>query len=94
MKKILELLNDLSFLLDIINTVLGIILIILIVLILQHPYSNFMFTAAFIVGGSMNILNGVKLLKDPKKKSIGLSFLLMGIIIIFIGITVVNFIHA
>lgn len=71
---------------DLVNTLLGVLLLILLMLIFVYPSSRYLSLGVFFAGGSMNILNGLKSMKDPKRKTMGMSFILFGMIIIFIGI--------
>lgn len=85
MDKLIKRIKELSLSYDVINTILGAVLLVFLFLVLRHPQNSLFLLIAFAVGGSMNIVNGLKYKKDPKKKNLGMSFILFGIIVIFIG---------
>lgn len=85
MNKLIKFLKEYALLYDIINTLLGIALIIFMILFFVNPKNHVILFVAFLIGGSMNIINGLKFMKDPKKKNIGMSSVLLGAIIIFVG---------
>lgn len=86
MKKLRQLIKDFSILYDIINSLLGIALIVLLILIFRNPHHRYVVMSAFAVGGLMNVISGLKIINDPMKKNMGVSFILLGIILIFIGV--------
>jgi len=75
---------------DIINVLLGVALIISMILLFQDPTNQYAILAACASGGFMNILNGMKFMKDSKKKSMGMTFLMMGAIVILLGFLILN----
>jgi hypothetical protein len=75
---------------DLINVVAGVTLLVSLVLIFQHPTNRYAILAACLSGGLMNILTGVKQMKDPKRKTMGMSFLMMGAIVILLGFIIMN----
>jgi hypothetical protein len=77
-------------LLDLINTIVGIVLIVSVILIFQNPMNRYAILAACISGGLVNILNGVKQMNDPKRKTTGLTFLMMGVIVIVLGFIIIE----
>lgn len=93
MNKKKKLLQDHNLLIDILNTLLGIALIIFLILIFKNPRDKRVIMTAFFLGGSMNILNGIKYLKTPKKNAMGTTSVILGIIIIFIGYAITNILH-
>jgi uncharacterized membrane protein HdeD (DUF308 family) len=86
MNNIEKVIKDNKLLLDIVNVILGIVIIILFVLVFFNPQNKYLFLAAFEVSGFMNIVNGLRQIKDNSKKHMGKFFLLSGIIIMAIGI--------
>ena len=78
---------------DIINLILGIALIVSLILIYQNPMNKYAILAACISGGLMNIMNGMKLMKDPKKKTSGMTFVLMGVMVLFLGFFIVEILN-
>ncbi|MBH1940462.1 hypothetical protein I5677_06065 [Mobilitalea sibirica] len=77
--------KELYLLYDFIIVIAGIMLMILLILVFLNPNNKHAFLGAFITGGFMNVMNGLKLTKDPKRKSMGMTFILFGIIIGFLG---------
>lgn len=98
MNKIKKQLEEASFgnnkinILDLINTVVGVALIVSLILIFQNPTNRYAILAACISGGLVNILNGVKQVKDPKRKMSGLTFIMMGVIVIVLGFIIIEMI--
>lgn len=77
-------------LLDVINTIMGVALIVSVVLIFQHPENRYAILAACLSGGLMNILNGLKQMKDTKRRMMGMTFLMMGTILIILGFLILQ----
>ena len=77
--------NNRISLVDLINILVGVALIVSLILIFQHPTNRYAILVACLSGGTMNILNGMKLMKDPKRKMTGLTYVMMGVIVIFLG---------
>lgn len=90
MNKQKKLLQDHNLLIDILNTLLGVALIIFLIFIFKNPRDKRVIMTAFFIGGSMNILNGIKYLKTSKKNAMGTTSVILGIIIIFIGYAITN----
>lgn len=84
-----KLIKEFSLYSDIINTVLGIILVVFMILIFVN-LSRMAVLGAFITGGFMNLMNGMKYWKDSKTKAMGLPFLMMGIILVFLGFIIIQ----
>lgn len=77
--------NNRINLVDLINIVVGVALIVSLILIFQHPTNRYAILVACLSGGIMNILNGMKQMKDPKRKMTGLTYVMMGVIVIVLG---------
>jgi hypothetical protein len=75
---------------DIINTIVGIALIVSVVLIFIFPYNQYAILAACISGGLINIMNGLKQRKEPGRKSMSMTLIMMGIIVIFLGFVIIK----
>lgn len=86
MKKPLKSLKDFHLSYDIMIMVFGILLVVFLILTFINPENRFFMIAAFAAGGLVNIVNGLKLLKDKAKKNMGMSYIFFGIIIMFLGI--------
>ena len=84
--------NNKINILDLINTVVGVALIVSLILIFQNPTNRYAILAACISGGLVNVLNGVKQVKDPKRKMSGLTFIMMGVIVIILGFIIIEMI--
>lgn len=77
-------------LVDLINTIVGVALIVSLVLIFQHPTNRYAILAACLSGGLVNILSGIKQMKDPKRRMTGLTFIMMGVIVIVLGFIIIG----
>ena len=75
---------------DLINTIVGVALIVSLILIFQHPTNRYAILAACLSGGLMNLINGVKQMKNPKQKMTGLTLFMMGVIEIFLGFIIMG----
>jgi predicted membrane channel-forming protein YqfA (hemolysin III family) len=75
---------------DIINLLVGIALIVSLIFIYQNPLNKYAILAACVSGGLINIMNGLKLIKDPKKKTSGMTYLMMGSIVVILGFIIVE----
>jgi len=78
-----------KLLLDILNVILGVIVIVLIVLVLINPKNQYLLAATFCVGGLMNISNGLIQINDKQKKVTSISLIAIGIIIITVGVLII-----
>ena len=74
------------------NMVLGVALIVSLLLIYIFPNNRAVILSACISGGLMNIINGLKMIKDPKKMSSGMTFLAVGVLIIVLGFIIIRFV--
>ena len=88
MNKLMKFIKEKSLLFDVINVLLGVALVVLIILVLKYPYNEYFRLAAFTVGGFMNMSNGLKYLKDSKKKNLGMNMMMVGLLIIIMGIAI------
>ncbi len=84
--------NNKLNLIDLFNTVVGIALIVSLILVFQNPGNRFAILAICLSGGLMNILNGLKQWKDPKRKTMGMTFFMMGAIVIALGFIIMDMI--
>jgi apolipoprotein N-acyltransferase len=64
----------------------GILLVVFLILTLTHPGNSFFMLTAFAAGGLINVLNGLKILRDKKKQSMAISYIFFGIIVVLLGI--------
>lgn len=85
MRKLLQRLKELQLSYDRINAYLGILLVVLLVLNFVYPNRAFLLIAAFSAGGLINVMNGLKVIKDKSKRNMGVSYIFFGILIILIG---------
>ena len=84
--------NSKLSLMDLFNTIIGIALIVSLILVFQNPGNRFAILATCLSGGLMNILNGLKQWKDPKRKMMGMTFFMMGAIVIALGFIIMDMI--
>ena len=94
MNRLKKLFSDFSLRADIINIIIGIVLIVSLIFVFLNPYHRYAILTACLSGGLMNIMNGLKMLRDPKKKTLSMSFVMMGIVLIFLGFYLVNMIKS
>lgn len=90
MDKWKKLFEQFSQKMDLINTIMGIVLIVSVFFIYKNPSNQYAILTACISGGFINILNGIKQMKQPKYKVSGMTFFMLGVIIIFIGFIILN----
>jgi hypothetical protein len=91
MKELKKLLNVISLKSNIINTFLGMILIISVILIYLNPLNKPAILVACAAGGFMNMLSGMKLMKDPVRKTTGMTFLMTGVVLIVLGYIITGY---
>ncbi len=77
---------------DLFNTIVGIALIVSLFLVFQNPGNRYAILAICLSGGLMNVLNGLKQWKDPKRKMMGMTFFMLGIIVIALGFIIMDII--
>jgi hypothetical protein len=75
-----------------INTVLSIVLVLALFYYFLKPNSRYAILAACFAGGAINVINGRNMWKEPTKRSMGMSYVLFGVIIIALGFVIVRFI--
>lgn len=75
---------------DLINTMIGIALAVSLVCIFINPMNRYAILAACILGGLLNLMNGLKQMKDPVRKSMGMTLIMMGIIVIVLGFVIIG----
>lgn len=90
MEKLNKFIKKITLKSNIILALAGIILMIVIIFIYLNPTNLNAILIAAIACGIMNIIQAFKMLKDPKRKSMGLTYLMMGIIIIVVGFIIVK----
>lgn len=90
MEKLKKLFKEYSLRSDLVNSLLGIVLIVALILLFLYPYNRYAILTACSSGGLINISNGLKLMKDPKKTTTGMTFLMMGGILIFVGFFIIK----
>lgn len=76
-----------------INGLIGIALLISLLIVFQNPNNKFAIITASTTAGLLNMMNGFKLMKDPKKKTTAASYLLMGVILIAFGFFITQHIN-
>ena len=86
MKKLLKYLKDIHLNYDVMIIFLGIALVVLLILTFINPGSRLIMLAAFVSGGLLNVINGLKIVNDKNRRNMGMSYIFFGILIIVIGI--------
>ncbi len=75
-----------------INTILSIALIIALFYFFLKPDSQYAILIACFAGGLINVSNGMAMQKETAKKTVGMNYILFGVIIIALGFIIVRFI--
>jgi hypothetical protein len=83
-------LKKLSLKSDVINTIIGIALIVSLIFVFINPTNRYAILAACLMGGMLNLMNGLKQRKDPIRKSMGMSLIMMGVIVILLGFVILR----
>lgn len=89
-----KLLQEISIRNDIINLILGLGLLVSILLIFLLPNNPYPILSACIFGGFVNLMNGLRLMKEPIRKMNGVTFIMLGIIVMVLGFVIVNIMKA
>lgn len=76
-----------------INGLIGIALLISLLIVFKNPNNKIAIITASTAAGLLNMMNGFKLMKDPKKKTTASSYLLMGVILIAFGFFITKFVN-
>lgn len=85
-------LEKFSFKSDMINVIIGVVLIVSLIFVYQNPYNRFAILTASAAGGLINILNGIKTMKDPKKKTTGITYFMLGVVLIVLGYVITQYV--
>ena len=77
-----EIIKDNKLLPDLINVVLGVVVIVLFVLVILFPDNNAIMASLLIVAGVMNLSNGFRKAKVPGQTGMGIFFGVVGLRIV------------
>ena len=77
---------------SIINLILGIVLLLSLVIIFHNPYNRYAILAGCTCCGLVNMFNGLKMMQGTKNKQMGMSYLMLGAIIIVAGFIVIQYV--
>lgn len=86
MKKIKKFILEKKIMFDVLNVIVGAIMILLIVLFIFFPGNGLILVLLFMAGGLMNISNGMKWYRDKEKRAAGMSQICVGMIIMFLAL--------
>jgi hypothetical protein len=75
---------------DILNTVIGLVLLVAIILFILFPGNVLILSLLFIAAGAMNLQTGFRYYKDKKKRTSGMCFIMLGFIILIVGVLVLR----
>ena len=89
-----KLLQEISIRNDIINLCIGIGLLISILFVFLLPQNPYPILSACFFGGAMNLMNGLRLMKEPLRRTNGITFIMLGVIVIVLGFIIVNLMKA
>lgn len=77
---------------DTINVIVGVVLLISLVFVYRNPYNKAAILTACIAGGLINLMNGLKTMKDPKRKTTGMMFLMLGAMLVILGFIITQYV--
>lgn len=86
MNNLKKILKKFSLKADMINIAVGIALIVSLIFIYQNPYNHYAILTACTAGGIMYMMLGLKIMKKPKQKTTGMTYIMMGLIFIGLGL--------
>ena len=87
LKKLLKFLKNKEAVLDAANVILGLLMLTALVVFWKTGNTVSMYVIIF-SGGFMNLCNGYRYIKQKKRKNMGQSMILLGVIILVLGIVV------
>lgn len=70
---------------DLINVVLGILMMVMIVLFIIFPGNGVILALLFVVAGLMNLQTGLRNYRDKKKRTSAMCFVMLGAVILILG---------
>lgn len=85
MQKWLKIIKEQKLVLDIINVVIGLLLIILAVVFFLHPDNYVIMVIVMLLAGTVNVLNGVKRVRGNNKKA-SVGFFAVGAFVYLIAV--------
>lgn len=85
MDKWFKIIKEQKLAIDIINVILGLILIVLAVIYFLHPGNYLIVAAVMFLAGTINTLNGAKRLKNGRGKT-SIGFFAVGILVYLIAV--------
>lgn len=88
MRKIRELLKNKALLLDFSNLLVGFLMLVSLFSYGSTRSAGSLYLVIF-SGGAMNLLNGYKFYQQKAKRNIGMSMMLLGAVILFLGFYVI-----
>ncbi|SHO54074.1 hypothetical protein [Anaerocolumna xylanovorans] len=77
MQNLIRIIKEQKLILDIINVVIGILTVILAVIYFLHPKNYGILISVLLLAGTVNVLNGVKRVKDHNNKA-SIGFFVVG----------------
>ncbi len=87
LKKFLKFLKNKEAVIDTVNVLLGLFMLTALIVFWKTGNKISMFTIIF-CGGAMNLCNGYRYLKQKKRKYMGQSMILFGVVILVLGIVI------
>lgn len=69
---------------------LGLVFVASLMILFQNPLNQYAVLAICISAGLMNVQNGIKYMEDSKKKTMGMTSLMMGAIVILLGFLIMD----
>ncbi len=85
-----KLLEKISLKANMINGIIGAVLIVSLLFIFLNPYNRYAILTASIAGGMMNMVNGLRMMTGANR-STGASMVMTGFILIILGFVIIQF---
>lgn len=85
MQKWFKIIKEQKLALDIINVVMGILLVLLAIVYFLHPNNYLVMIIVLLLAGTVNVLNGVKRVRDHNKKA-SIGFFAVGAFVYLIAV--------
>ena len=73
-----------------INIILGMVLVVSLAIIYQNPHNHSAILAGCSAGGLMNLLSGLKMMRETSKRQLGMTYLMLGAILIAVGFVIIQ----
>ncbi|MSS63848.1 hypothetical protein [Velocimicrobium porci] len=90
MKKLVKIIKENHLIIDVLNVLLGLVLIVTVVLFCMFPGNKIVIGLMILLSGFMNIGNGIKRYQSKRTRGTGMALMTVGACILIIGIYILN----